>query len=190
MKGVVMAGGRASRFGRKVDKGVLRVGDLSLLERATSALSTPCIDSVTVAVTRMSNETETLARKKGLEVLRTSGKGYHADTLELLDSLGRYVSLNVDVPFVSVAHVEGLLSSCPTGSAAAVVPMESSSVQPEPGSLMVGPDGRTMIWVGLNVVSDEEETDLVIFEDGLLAVNVNDDHDLRLANELAKERGL
>lgn len=185
MKAVVMTGGRGSRFGRRVEKAVLRVGGVSLLERSIAALSVPDIDSTIVASTHMSTETERLAKDIGVEVVRTSGTDYHADTLELLGTLGRYASVNVDVPFVSKAHVNSLLAACGTGSAAAVVPVELSFVEPEQGSVMIGPDGRMMVWVGLNIVSDDDETGLLVLEDGLLTVNINDDKDLQLANDLA-----
>jgi len=190
LKGVVMAGGSASRFGRKVEKGVLQVGGRSLLSRALSALPARSIDSPVVAVTLMTPETEQLALDLGAEVVRTSGKGYHEDTLELLDLMGRYVSVNVDVPFANATHVVDLIDRSETRSAAAVVPQESAFVQPVPSSLLVGPDGRTMVWVGLNIVSDDFDTSLVVIDDGLLCVNVNDDESLRLADQLARERKL
>ncbi len=190
MKGIVMAGGSASRFGRKVEKGVLEVGGRTLLERATSALSAPGIHSVVVAVTHRTPETDRLAGDLGLEVMMTTGKGYHEDTLELLRDYGQYVGLNVDVPFVTSAHVTSMIASSTTRSAAAVVPHELSFVPPEPGSVMMGPDGRMMVWVGLNIVSDDADTGLIVIDDGLLCVNVNDDESLGLADRIARERGV
>lgn len=190
MKGVIMAGGSASRFGRKVDKGMLLVGGRSLLDRAVSAFRGPSFDSVIAATTQRTPGTERASRDMGIEVLRTSGNGYHEDTLELLDRLGRYVSLNVDVPFANADHLTSLLGCPVMNSAAAVVPLEMSFIQPEPGSVLVGPDGRMMVWVGLNVVSDDADTGLVVLDDGLLCVNVNDDESLGVADRLAQERGL
>ena len=185
-----MAGGSASRFGRKVEKGVLMVGGRTLLERAVSALSCPGIDSVAVAITHKTPETGRLAEGLGIEVMMTSGKDYHEDTLELLRAHDRYVGLNVDVPFVTSAHVASMIACSTTRSAATVVPHELSFVPPEPGSVMIGPDGRMMVWVGLNVVSNDADTGLVVIDDGLLCVNVNDDESLELADRIARERGL
>ncbi len=190
MRAVVMAGGAASRFGRTVEKGVLKVGGTSLLERAMSAMRAEGIDSVCVAVTERTPETERLAEELGADVVRTSGRGYHEDTLELIERFGRFACLNVDVPFVTSEHVAQLVSRSTSGSAATVVPAECSAVQPERGSVLIGPDGRMMVWVGLNIVSSDPNTDLVVFEEGLLCVNVNDDDSLGLADRLARERGL
>jgi GTP:adenosylcobinamide-phosphate guanylyltransferase len=55
---------------------------------------------------------------------------------------------------------------------------------------MIGPDGRMMVWVGLNIVSDDADTGLVVIDDGLLCVNVNDDESLGLADRIARERGV
>lgn len=190
MKAVVMAGGTASRFGRKVEKGVLKVGGRPLLERALSALATPGIDETVVAVTRRTTETEDAAKALGVDTVTTSGNGYHEDTVELIGLMGRFVSLNVDVPFANTTHVASLLGGLGARSAAAVVPIDLSYVQPEPSSVLIGPDGRMMVWVGLNVVSDDDDTSLVVLEDGLLCVNVNDDQSLELADRLARERML
>ncbi len=190
MKGIIMAGGSASRFGRKVEKGVLKVGGRTLLERAASALSVPGIRSVVVAVTHKTPETDRLARDLGMEAAMTSGKNYHEDTLELLRNHDRYVGLNVDVPFATSAHVASMMACSTTRSAAAVVPHELSFVPPEPGSVMIGPDGRMMVWAGLNIVSDDADTGLVVIDDGLLCINVNDDESLELADRIARERGL
>jgi len=190
LKGIVMAGGAASRFGRKVEKGVLMVGERTLLERAVSALSGPGIDSVAVATTHKTPETSRLAKGLGLEVMTTPGKDYHEDILEILRDHDRFVCLNVDVPFVTSAHVTSMITRSTTRSVAAVVPHELSFVPPEPGSVMIGPDGQMMIWVGLNIVSDDADTGLVVLDEGLLCVNVNDDDSLGMADRIARERGL
>lgn len=190
MKGVVMAGGGATRFGRRVEKGILEVGGVPLLERAVTALSTRGIDSVIVAVTGRTPETERLAARLGVEVLMTPGRGYHEDTLELVRLMDRYVSLNVDVPFVSSAHVTALMDRSESRSAAAVVPRTLCIMEPEPRSVAVDADGRPMVWVGLNIVSGDRDTDLVVLDDDILSVNVNDDEGLRMADRLARERNL
>jgi len=185
-----MAGGAASRFGRKVEKGVLKVGGKTLLERSVSAMMAEGVESFCVAVTETTPETERLARGLGADVLRTSGSGYHEDTLELMEELGRFICLNVDVPFVTSEHVGTLITRSTTGSAAAVVPVENAIVRPERGAMMIGPDGRTMVWVGLNIVSDDADTGLIVFEDGVLCVNVNDDESLDFADRMSRERRL
>jgi GTP:adenosylcobinamide-phosphate guanylyltransferase len=190
LKGVVMAGGLASRFGRRVEKATLEVGGVALLERAVAALDLGEIDSISVSATAVTPETAELARKMGIEVLMTSGGGYHTDVLELLHNMDQFVSLNVDVPFATKDHVRLLMSSPRARSVAAVVPAELCPVEADSESVLRGSAGERMIWAGLNIVSDDPETDLLVIRDGLLCVNVNDDEDLALANRIAAERGL
>ena len=190
MMAVIMAGGKATRFGRHVEKGTLRVGDLTLLERALRALSAGGTDEVAVASSPHTPETGRAAEDMGVDVVETSGLGYHDDILELLDLHGRFLSLNVDVPFVNGRHVSKMLETYEGTSVAAVVRSEISLMAPERGSVGAGPGGQPNIWVGLNIVTPDPQTALLEFDDPLLSVNINDDDDLAFADRLARERRL
>ena len=187
---IIMAGGKATRFHRHVEKGVLRVGDLTLLERSLRALSAGKVDRAVVASSPHTPETGRAAEELGAEVVDTSGLSYHDDIVELLDLHDRFLSLNVDVPFVNGGHVSRILEAYEGTSVAAVVRSEASLMAPERGSVGTGPDGRANIWVGLNIVTPDPETALLEFDDPLLSVNINDDDDLALADRMARERRL
>ncbi len=190
LKGVVMAGGRATRFGRPTEKALLEVNGKTLLHRAAEALRCGSLEGVLVAITDRNIGTMELADRAGIEVIITSGIGYHEDTLELIDRLGRFASLNVDVPFARAEHTEAMIRGAIRGSCAAVVPAEIAIGEIDPESVLISPEGRRMVWAGLNVVSNEAETRLMMIEDPLLTININTEEDLTRANRIAVKRNL
>ena len=179
-----MAGGKASRLGGNREKALLEVGGRSLLSRVADALRVDGIDEIVVAVTKATPRSKELAKKLGLSVLQTGGKGYHEDTLELLDTFGSFVSLNVDTPFIRPEHVRRLLEASDKESLAAVIP--SSIAMREPDKDSVGDDGtgKSVIWIGLNFVTSNPETSYLDYDDPLLSININTDEDLDFARGL------
>lgn len=185
---IVMAGGKASRFPGHVEKALLTVRGRTLLERSLKALEEGGADEILVTVTDRTPRTGELAKRLGARVIRTRGLNYHDDVIELLDAYPRFVSLNVDVPFISSRHVDELMKVSPSGSAAAVIPASISMVEPDRDVVLVDSLGRKMLWVGLNIVTAEPEAALKMFEDPLLSINVNNEEDLALARRIAEER--
>ncbi len=191
MKAVIMAGGRAARFDGEVEKALLEVGGRSLLRRSVDALRQDGLSGVLVAVSRHTPRTRTEAEKAGLKVIDTPGNGYHQDVTELLEKLDDvFLTLNVDVPFVAEHHVARLLRAFDGNSLAAVVHASRVAVRPRTESVGVNKAGEAFAWIGLNIVTPNPETETIVFDDPLLAVNINDEGDLARANQMASERGL
>lgn len=188
--GVVMAGGRASRFAAPTEKGILTVGGRSLLERAVDALDVGGIERIVVAVSGNTPATASMAEGLGIMTMDTGGRGYHEDTAVLMREFGTYVSLNVDVAFAGRRHVSGLLSQGAGRSCAVVVPQSLALRSWDPSSVMTDGSGEAMIWVGLNIVTSDPTTSTLRVPDPLLTVNVNDEEDLAFADALATQRGL
>lgn len=184
MIAVVMAGGRATRLGGDREKALLEVGGHSLLSRAVGALRTEGIDDIVVALTKATPRTKALSESLGLSTLQTAARGYHEDTVELLDILGPYISLNVDVPFVRPRHIRKLLDSSGGHSLAAVVPSSIAVAMPDRESRGKDSSGTDVVWVGLNMVTRDKTTSYLVFDDPMLSVNINTDEDLALARRL------
>lgn len=190
MIAVVMAGGMASRFGGGVEKALLVVGGASLLERAVKALQLEELDEVAVATSPHTPATAEEARRLGVRIVETKGLGYHQDVTEMLEEHDVFLTLNVDVPFITKDHVRRLLAAHDGGSVAAVVDMPSSESSSDSGARGTCPDGRRFVWVGLNIVTDNPETKTVLFDEPLLAININDEQGLARARAIALERGV
>ena len=190
MIAVVMAGGKASRFSKRVEKAVLRIGSKTLLERSIEALQDAGMKRVLVAATPHTPETQGLARDLSAEIVLTAGKGYHDDVVQLLNNYGPVISLNVDVPFVRAEHVRRIASEGSKGSVAAVVPLELGMGATDMDSGLEDSMGRRMIWIGLNHVTLNPDNLLVEFEDPFLTINVNNEDDLDFARRVAAEKGI
>jgi adenosylcobinamide-phosphate guanylyltransferase len=191
VKAIVMAGGKATRFDGEVEKALLEVGGRTLLERSVEALRLDRLSGIHVAVSNHTPRTREESRAMGVDVVDTHGIGSHQDVLELLDSFDNtFLTLNVDVPFVRRDHVARLLEAFDGRSLAAAVPASNTPVSPREESVGTDATGGRFAWVGLNIVTPGPETDIILFEDPLLAVNINDKDDLMRANLIASERGL
>lgn len=190
MIAVVMAGGRAARFKNPVEKGLLVVGDRNLLRRSLDALDVDGLEDIVVAVSPHTPKTRAEAHRLGIQVVETDGMGYHEDVIALLKERDCFLTLNVDVPFVRKEHVTELLGRFNGGSLAGVVPETIARAAPDDHSVAEDGSGQRLVWVGLNIVTPEPMTATARFVDPLLAVNVNDEEDLKRANEIAVQRGI
>ena len=190
MKAYVMAGGRATRFEKPVEKALLEVGGRTLFARAIDALRTDGIVDVILAVSQHTPDTKREAERLGIASVNTPGLGYHEDVLQLLTTSHPFLTVNVDVPFVNRNHVKTLLSKFEGESLAAVAPASESLSDPRHESVGRDDDGREFVWIGLNIVTPNPFTRTVWFDDPLLTVNINDSDDLTRADRIARERGL
>ncbi len=191
MKAVIMAGGRATRFDGEVEKALLEVGGRKLLRRSVDALPHDRLNEILVAVSSHTPRTKVEAERAGLEIIETLGMGYHQDVMELLEKLDdTFLTLNVDVPFITEHHVVELLRAFDGNSLAAVVPTSRVAVRPRMESVGVDAAGEPFTWVGLNIVTPNPETRTIVLDDPFLAFNINDEDDLARADRVASENGL
>jgi adenosylcobinamide-phosphate guanylyltransferase len=185
-----MAGGKATRFDKPVEKGLLKVGDTTLLERSLNALKIREIGRVFVATSSHTPRTTLKAEELGVDVIETSGAGYHQDILELLEDRSLFLTLNVDIPFVRREHVSALLKAFDGRSLAAALTIPLDGPRTSNESLATSDESGRTVWVGLNIVTPNPETMTIELDDPLLAINVNDETDLAMADSVARENGL
>jgi GTP:adenosylcobinamide-phosphate guanylyltransferase len=181
MIAVIMAGGKSTRMGKRIEKPILRLGKETLLDRSVAAVENSRAADLIVATTASTPKTTKLAIKRGYAVLETPGIDYHEDVYFLLGRIGPYVSLNVDIPFITPAAIDRLISKSKEESIACVLPRERVSYPVDDDSVGDGRDGKPYVWIGLNYVTPSKETDLLVMEDERLAININTPLDLAFA---------
>lgn len=186
---VIMAGGKSSRMGSRVEKPLLRLGKETLLERTVAAITESRAGEIIVATTPATPKTSKFAIKKGFAVIETPGKDYVEDVYFLLDKFGSYLSVNSDIPFIDKQAINFLLSNIKKKSIACVIPKDSVHYPISDDSIGKGEEGDEIVWIGLNYVTPTPETDLLYMKDGLLAININTPFDLALALKILRERG-
>jgi len=179
-----MAGGRSKRLQLDIEKPLLRLGNKTLLERSAEAFIDSSVNRWLVACSRWTPGTADFAHRMGYECIMTPGIGYHEDTLDLLERFGRFISVNADVPFVSGKTIDMLITNISSRSLSAVVPSAIVDFNLSDQSRFSGQDGKEYIWVGLNYVTPDPDTDYLSFDDPKLAININSSEDLGFAENV------
>jgi len=145
--GVVMAGGKATRFGE--EKTMLEFRGKKLVDISCDAVSSmlKCI----VAISANAPNTAEYVMKR-YEYIVTPGKGYVEDIRFLISVLKEpFLTVAADLPFLKPAHIREILGAYRGKSVSGVY------------------RGK---YVGVNIVSGEEE-EIYEFSDPLIEVNIN-----------------
>lgn len=182
---VIMAGGRGRRLGG-VEKPLLSIRGRRLLDITVGAAEESGIGPVIVAVSRHTPRTAAYAASQGYAKVETSGKGYHEDLEELLQTRYPFLSMAVDLPFIRGRHISDLARAYRGVSVAGALPLHLVPAElelPDVG----GEEWKDRIPVGINVVDRTERCDVFLFDDPLLAYNVNTQEDLERAEVKAHE---
>lgn len=104
--GLVMAGGKGSRLGLNIEKPLLEICGVTMLERVIAALrDSKFIERIFISVTKWTPRTKIKAKGLGV-ILETSGQGYVNDLREALKIIWRVyghknvVVVNADLPLL------------------------------------------------------------------------------------------
>jgi len=169
---ILMAGGKSARIGR--EKPVLKINNIPLVERVYNQCG-GC-----VAVSPNTPETKKLCIERGIDYITTPGQGYVEDTIWLLREYGEFLSISCDIPFVrerDVREIEREFSK--DFSLTGYLSLERV---PMGGGCNIY-NGKCL--VGINTVTEGKEV-FFQFKNSLLAINVNTEFDLFIADRLAR----
>jgi adenosylcobinamide-phosphate guanylyltransferase len=111
-----MCGGRASRMQEQggMEKPLLKVGGIAMVERVISALaSSDRFDRIVAAVSPNTPKTNEFLKSKGIEIIKTAGNGYSKDLSYLLSKLKPQKVMTVpgDIPLLKSQIVNEILST-------------------------------------------------------------------------------
>jgi adenosylcobinamide-phosphate guanylyltransferase len=116
-----MCGGRASRMqqggrgrggGGTIEKPLLKVDGIAMVERVILALaSSNKFDRIVTAISPNTPKTKELLKSKGVETIDTAGDGYSNDLSHLLSKLkpGRVMVVPGDIPLLNSQIVDEIL---------------------------------------------------------------------------------
>ncbi|MHA1804400.1 MAG: NTP transferase domain-containing protein [Promethearchaeota archaeon] len=118
--GVIMAGGKSSRFDFEKlklehhEKTLLKFGEKTLIERVMEAvLNVKSINRVIIATSPHVPKTESFLISLGhpIEIIRTPGKGYHHDLKHVVQKLHlkRIITITADLPLIKPKYLERII---------------------------------------------------------------------------------
>lgn len=126
--GVLLAGGQGERLGLGVPKALVRLGGLTLLERACATLEPACDEIVVVAPASMELPIESALRVNDI----AGAEGPLAGVVAGLGarSFAHAIVLGIDFPAITGGALAALLRWLESSGAAAVVPRPGGTPQP------------------------------------------------------------
>jgi adenosylcobinamide-phosphate guanylyltransferase len=197
MIAVVMCGGRATRMGGSIEKPLLKVGGIAIVQRVISALrSSPGIERLVAAVSPNTPATKEFLKAK-VEILETAGKGYSQDLSGILKDLrpARVLVAPADLPLLSpevISVISGVTQKAPVTSIVLMKEfVERAGLRP---SVVIRSGGSDYCHSGVSIFdtsvmgSGIAKEEYVLLNRMEIALNVNRKQDLALAERLLIQR--
>ena len=192
MIAIILAGGRSSRIRERTEekeKALIIFGRSGnrkrLLELVVESVRASKIDDFFVALTTNTPETEAYCRRMKYKTIETRGEGYIEDVQDLLLSYPEFVSIACDIPFLRSEHINAIIDAYRLHriSITGAVPLAllPNGITP---SYTFEYRGKTLVSCGINVVTRSKDSVPFIFDDPLLAININTAEDLSAARRM------
>ena len=199
---LVMAGGKATRLRTDTEKPLVQIDGVPMIQLVLEAIKrSKTVDRIVVAVIPANTRTAQRARELGAEVITTPGLGYENDMKTAIKqlSLGDVLVVSADLPFMTEAIVDQAVEKYRSGGKPALSVMcpltvfERLRIQP---THVFDVNGKQLVPIGLNIINgtriDETVLDetVLVTESEELALNVNTQQELVVANRMARKRNL
>jgi len=193
---IVLCGGEGSRLAGDVEKPLVQVDGVPMIDRVLDALKTADrVDRIHAVTSPKAPETKAHLRenretgKDGLAVDEGAGAGYVADLNDALERMGTpAVTVAADLPLLSGEAVDGAVERAAGESLSVCVPLALKLAVGVSADTTFDHDGTTVAPTGLNVVGSDADRVHVVDSEAL-AVNVNRPRDLAVARTLAARDG-
>ncbi len=191
MDALIMAGGKGTRLGLKVEKPLLTFKNIPLVERVLTALrNASCIGRIFAATSPHTPRTTEHLKRLGVRVVLTPGRGYVEDLCYALRALKLSVVMVVasDLPLIraqEVVEVAGEYARLSATALATMVPLEVFRRYSLTPTLVI----HNLVPAGVNIIDARHlggEEEVYVTENIRLAVNVNSLEDLRKAEEIRR----
>jgi GTP:adenosylcobinamide-phosphate guanylyltransferase len=207
MIAIILAGGKSSRLGEGKEKALIKIdrsgseAQKRLIDLVVESVRDSKAEGFLVAISKNTPKTAEYCKSQDYELLETPRKGYHADLRYLLARYPEFVSVACDIAFLKPEYINSIIdfyihndrgigNSTRTSTHTSItgaVPRDiiPSSVVP---SYVFEHDGRKLVAAGLNIVTNSRKNLPFVFNDPLLAININTPLDLEIVKAKAKER--
>ncbi len=177
---IILAGGKGSRIG--TEKALIELESRKLIDLVVHSVHGSKTEDFFVAITKNTPKTAVYCQHANYKTIETSGDGYHEDLWYLLRRYPEFVSVACDIPFLRREHIDALIDAYSRyhTSITGAVPL---AIVPQGISMghTFEHEGKELVACGINVVTRSNESQPLVFNDPLLAINVNTAPDLRFA---------
>jgi GTP:adenosylcobinamide-phosphate guanylyltransferase len=177
---IILAGGKGSRIG--TEKALIELESRKLIDLIVDSVHGSKTEDFLVAITKNTPKTAEYCQHANYKMIETSGEGYHEDLRYLLLRYPKFVSVACDLPFLRSVHIDALIDAYSTHhtSITGAVPLAIVHEGITKGHTFEH-GGKELVACGINIVTNSKESLPLIFNDPLLAINVNTASDLRIA---------
>lgn len=194
MIAIILAGGKGSRMNRgtytESEKALIRIGKRGnqkrLLDLVVETVRASNVEDFSVAVTKNTPKTKEYCKFANYKIVETPGEGYHKDLWYLLPRYPEFLSVACDIPFLRSEHINAIIDAYFSHrvSVTGAIPLDMlpESITP---SHSFESGGKELVSCGINVVTNSKDSIPFIFDDPLLAINVNTDADLSMARSIS-----
>ncbi len=186
MIAIILAGGKSSRLGEGIEKALIEIGGKRLIDLVVESVRESKAEDFLVAITKNTPKTRKYCKLLNYKTVETPGEGYHEDLQYLLLRYPEFVSVACDIPFLRNGHINAMidayLSRKPRISITGAVPLDIVPENITP-SYVFKHGGKEFVSCGINVVTTSEDSIPFVFNDPLLAINVNTSDDLSMAKK-------
>lgn len=204
MDALVLCGGTGSRLGLDVEKPLLEIGGVPMVDRVIDALAGSRVEDIYAVGSPAVPDTRAhIERRYGdapqqdgtgksgvgmgqelprVDYLEAPGEGYVADLSAALETVETPVlTVVADLPLLEADALDWVLSAYERGSMTVCVPTARKAALGVTIDGTTTHDGTTVTASGVNVVGDPEPETITMTEDIRFAVNVNRSRDAWVA---------
>ena len=196
MIAVIMCGGTASRMQAGVEKPLMKVSGVAMIEHVISALAgSNKFGRIVAAVSPNTPRTKEFLKSKGIEIIDTAGEGYPHDLSELLRKLRpeKVLVVPADVPLLDaqvISDIIGAVSSKREPAVSIVLEKEFVENIGAKPSVVFGRYCHSGITVfdTARAAGETMQERYVVTNRMEIALNVNTKEELELAEKLLVQR--
>jgi adenosylcobinamide-phosphate guanylyltransferase len=184
MIAIILAGGKSSRLGEEIEKALIRIGGERLIDLVVESVRKSNLEDFLVAITKNTPKTGIHCKRMNYKTIETPGEGYHKDLQYLLPRYPEFVSVACDIPFIRKEHINAIIDAYLSHriSVTGAVPLDIVPKNVTP-SYVFEHEGKEFVSCGINVVTSSQNSILFVFDEPLLAINVNTCDDLNVARK-------
>jgi adenosylcobinamide-phosphate guanylyltransferase len=190
---LIMAGGRGKRFGGEMEKPMVKFMGKPLISRVIEATKTSKrIAETYVAVTSYSPRTAEEASKASVKIVKTEGRGYHADAQQAIQKAKLncpVLIISADLPLLTGEFLDEIIGKYEESGKPALTVLVQEEEFSKYGLSAVSSyehEGKTYAVSGINIIDgqrilEEQEQEVIISRRPEAIFNVNSSKDLESA---------